>query len=212
MKAYLFFLIVITSAMGCKPDACLDVSKAQAKLGEPISFINCSDKDNSHYIDYDEEDFDPNNDRLPSIFKYRSPGIKNVRLTVRNKTGTRKDETIVSIAIEAPDKSELLGAWEHYLTEIYEVEFYEEDVSEYYEEHTLIASFSENRTISFQDNLLTIDTNNYTWELADDSIKYENQEIGGLMDIEKLFGNELILKTYASGVYGIYELLYLRKP
>lgn len=101
-----------------KTTACIESDIAIAKLGQDITFHNCSIKyDEAEFIlgdnlnTYDQYDFD--SDALTA--SYHTPGIFTSKMEVSK--GNKEDNETLTIEIEKPTIEELVGDWEYYKVE-----------------------------------------------------------------------------------------------
>lgn len=119
MKNYLLLSAALLSLASCvrKPEACLQSSTTSAKLGQPVTFTNCSDKAETYDLDY--------GDGSPLVTEFsqdlshgfQKAGNITVKLTAWSKKNKKSDEATVAMNIAKPEKSEVTGTWNYYKSE-----------------------------------------------------------------------------------------------
>lgn len=157
---YAFIFIFLTVIIACtkKPEACISASESSVKLGQTITFTDCSKNGESYTLDFGDGTSDDNNTLTHA---YESTGSFTAQFTSHNKN--RSDKATVEIVVASVTESEIMGTWNHYKVETYD----EEDL--WGGAPTLPSLYNPNETYEFRTDTVTIDDGawayDYFWEI-----------------------------------------------
>lgn len=196
----LMLLLFISFFFSCyrKPEACIEANKSIVKLGEPATFNDCSKRSYSYDIDYGDgiTILDPSSLQ----HEYEKPGVYSVIFTAHNKKDNKSAEATVAITVQEPDKSEIIGTWNHYKVEEYQAG-YGYSNGDY--DPVLTDAFSANSTYIFTSDTVFIDGYPYSWSLGSGG----EITIGfNIYLVAKIYNNEFIYKNVSDIYFNKYFL------
>ena len=206
MKKIIFGVCAAVLLTSCirKPEACLSADKTNVKLGEPVTFTDCSDKAETIGLDFG----DGTNYKNTKSFthSYRKPGTFTATLTAWSKKLKKSDVATVAVTVQAPEKSELIGKWNYYKQEEYVTFFFSEPTTP-----TATYLYDSDYDFLSNDSLIVTDkANNYIYEYTyifstDGLLSYN----GTTYEIAKLYNNEMVLRS--ADFAGDFTLYYFKK-
>ena len=181
-----------------KVDACLEANMSSVKLGQTVTFTDCSVNATSTQINFGD-----NNKNITFVdvitYKYEETGDFIITLYAERKN--RDDEAKIAITVPNPLDTEIVGTWFYYKYELYS-EIFGGDIPTNTDTH--------NDTYVFYSNGdLQINASSSFWDLYTDAfIKIGNDTY----QIIKLYNDEMILLSDNTVLgTGYYELLYFSR-
>jgi hypothetical protein len=183
MKNNIFYaLFLISVLVSCKkPEACLTASSTNVKVGEDITFTDCSTDSKKSKIDFGDNQSLSKTFEGSITYAYTNPGTFDAKIEVYNKRDNKKDESVTKITVAAPTEAELTtGQWRKNKEEDYFAG------SSSYNLTNSVWTFNSNGTFD-------VDGNGYTntWELSGNSLVTDNY---GSFRITKLYNGVMILR------------------
>jgi hypothetical protein len=180
MKKYLFYISLLPVLMGsCKdPVACITASPTTAKLGQPITFTDCSVDAKVSKINYGDGTLETEINGSKAYEYSAGWGEFTVTLNLYNNRDKRKASTSTTINIERPTSAEIFGTWRLYKEEQKVFGF-----SDFYTHNEL--------WVFYTDGTYTIDGGSpYNWSLANNYLTVDNDSYR----ITKLYNGDMVLR------------------
>ncbi len=186
MKRLVIGSLLLAALYSCKkPEACFTASSTNVKVGEPITFSDCS-KNGANYL-WDFGNGETSTEARP-VFAFETFGTYTVSLTVSNKKEKRSHSTTSGVTVDIPTVAELSGTWFRYKEET---------------ETGSIVNISPEEKWEFLDNdTLLIDNTDYPYVLdSDGTFQITNWRLS-TYEIVKLFGNDLVIRENEVSLFG----------
>ena len=122
MRQILFMTVALlagtTVMTSCKKlVACLDADVTTAKLGQPVTFKDCSENGYDMSVKFGDGKFTTSSAQLTHT--YHAPGSYTATIDVSSKNGKKSDNASVTISVEQAAAQEFMGNWDHYKVEEY---------------------------------------------------------------------------------------------
>ncbi len=181
MKKTLLVLFVLSAVIACKkPEACFDASTTSPKLGQPVSFTDCSQKAEHYHWDFGDNT--SSTETSPS-HTYEVPGAYTVTLKVDNKKKKKEHSITQSITVAAPTKAEITGTWENYKS-------VDADGDETTIDPPIDWTFRSDDTLTIENDILS-----FEWSVsADASIDLGSFQIFSTFAIVKFYDDEMVIR------------------
>jgi PKD repeat protein len=176
MKKYFFFLSLVAVLLNScnKPEACITASPATAKMGQPITFTDCSLDAKVSKITFGDGSKEKEISGS-AIYAYAEPGEFTATLNVYNNRDKRKSSANTVVSIMKPTTAEILGRWK------------------LFKEETVVAGISVENTRNelwefYSDGTYTVDGgSSYSWSLGNNRLSTDDE----IYRITKLYNGEL---------------------
>jgi PKD repeat protein len=107
-------LAMITLSNCKKPEACIQPSASSVKLGQEVTFSDCSE--NGEFYKYDFGDGSTISTEKEPVHVYEEPGTYTVSVEIKDKKKKKEDETTASITVADYTSSDVVGTWTLYKT------------------------------------------------------------------------------------------------
>lgn len=115
MRSILLFTYFLLVCVACrKPKACIQADKTFADLGEPVTFIDCSEHAENHAYNFGDGS---NWFSRDPVHSFEKPGIYQVTVTVSDKREKRETAASININIDGVVPGDFtVSRWELYKT------------------------------------------------------------------------------------------------
>jgi len=195
---YVFLFSAATLASCKKPDACITASANTVKIGQEITFTDCSTNGKVSKIIFGDDNTEEEDINGTIKHAYTdAPGNYTATINLYNNRDKKKASASTFITVEKPQQAELTGSWRLYKEEEQAMGF--------------STNIPQNEIWTFNaDGTFTVDGGGYTtnWMLNNNTLAVN----GYSYRITKLYNGELVLRfdefTY---VYTTYSQYYFAK-
>jgi PKD repeat protein len=166
MKKFLFYLSIVSILLSScnKPEACIKASSTTAKIGQTITFTDCSVDAKVSKITYGDGTKEKEISGS-ATYAYTEAGEYTATLNVYNNRDKRKSSSSTTISVVNPTTAEIVGRWQLFkeskVVAGFSVDYPKDELWEFYSDGTYTVDGGSASTWSLGSNHLSTDNEVY---------------------------------------------------